>query len=64
MKKVLMSIAVVAMVAMVASCGNKNAKKGEAEAPVEEEVVEEAAPAAADSVAAPADSVAAADSTK
>ncbi|MCI5719675.1 MAG: hypothetical protein VZR28_09350 [Candidatus Cryptobacteroides sp.] len=63
MKKVLMSIAIVAMVAMVASCGNKNAKNGEAEAPAQE-TVEEAAPAAADSVAAPVDTVASADTTK
>lgn len=50
MKKVFMSVAVVAMVMATAACGNNNAKK--AEAPVEEaaEAVEEVVEAAADSL--------------
>ena len=58
MKKVFMSIAVIAMMIAVAACGSNNSKKAE-ETPAPE-VIEETVEAAADTLAAAADTLAAA----
>ena len=58
MKKVFMSVAVLAMMIAATACGNNNSKKAEATAEEAAETVEEVVEAAADSVAVAAEAAA------